>query len=436
MFGLAVGFAYARTGEADWPSRLLAAFFGWFVIGMGQTSWDAIQRWRATPPDLPREVRFGMFLEILWPIGVIGMVVWALEMEEFDRSHLSEDSNIFNSWTLPGLIQGTLMLAVICGYSPPLSYARKKENRWGKYGVLFTVFVVCAALFWVSLVVLNQMLMAPLVHVALEGVYSAQPTRWAGQDFEPARLLPDVYRHYVHRGLAAGLLSATSFALACAIAADRRLHWAIRMAMFLAWCGCITSLATLISWSYRAALPVLSPLLAPRILTHPVISYVCGLVLILFAANVLAWRIAARPIGESFLQPSDVPVHRRVSVMVFFLIAALWGSMSIWSVTDFFQTMFGLRRDSSFASVIQWISTIVELHLSEPRWIIRLASIALVGQLLWRTCRTSGGYQAARNAVDPTRFAVAVALLSSTGIVGVPAMAWYGVALYFWISIG
>jgi len=436
MFGLAAGFASVQSGQNDWSSVLLAAFTGWFVIGMGETSWDSIQRWRAAPAEVSRDVWFGRLLEVLWPIGMIGMVVLALEMGQLDRRDLSDgDSGMSNSWVLPGLIQGTLMLAVICGYSSSPSYAREHVGRWEKYNSLFAVFVVCAALFWVSLVVLNQMLMAPLVHVALEGVYSAQPTRWSGKDFEPARLLPDVYRDYVHRGLVIGALSATSFALACGIPVYRRLHWAIRIAMFLAWCGCIASMAVLISWSYTVALPILSPLLAPRILTQPATNYLFGLALILFAANVLAWRIAARPIGISIVQPSDVPVHRRIPVMVFFLMAAIWGSMSLLTATDFISNILGFRRSWSFASMIQRISTIVEVHLSEPRWIIRLAAMALVAQCLWRTWRAKEEYQATSYAVGPIRFAVTAALLTITGVVSVPAMAWYGVALYFWISI-
>jgi hypothetical protein len=232
MFGLAAGFASVQSGQNDWSSVLLAAFTGWFVIGMGETSWDSIQRWRAAPAEVSRDVWFGMLLEVLWPIGMIGMVLLALEMDQWGRRQLSDDdSGMSNSWVLPGLVQGTLMLAVICGYSSSPSNraraattsrmavicgyssspsnAREQVGRWEKYDSLFAVFVGCAALFWVSLVVLNQMLTAPLVHVALEGVYSAQPTRWAGKNFEPARLLPDIYRYFVHRGLVIGALSAT-----------------------------------------------------------------------------------------------------------------------------------------------------------------------------------------------------------------------------------
>jgi hypothetical protein len=288
MFGLAVALTTARSGQSNWSELLLAAFSGWFMVGMAETAWDTVQSWQAAPTGLPRDVRFGMLLEMLWPLGVITMVIAATGMDQFSRRLMASESSDLNTHVaIPGLVQATLMLAVICGYWRESSRTTP-DCKWDRWNAVFVAFVVCAGLFWISLVVLNQMLLAPLIHVAIEGVRSALPTRWGGQDFEPVRLLSGLYSEYVDQGLIVGALSAASFGLACSIPRAKRTHWAIRIAMSIAWCGCIAVIAIQLHWSYTVALPDLSPFLASRILTQPATNYAFGLALIHFASSWLA----------------------------------------------------------------------------------------------------------------------------------------------------
>jgi hypothetical protein len=104
-------------------------------------------------------------------------------------------------------------------------------------------------------------------------------------------------------------------------------------------------------------------------------------------------------------------------------------------VRDFLQSLLGWGSVWSIANLMRRISTIIEVHFSEPSWMIRLVAIAVVAQQLWWKWRGTGDYKAVSYAVDATRFTIATLLLTITGVVSVPAMAWYGVALYFWLAI-
>ena len=86
----------------------------------------------------------------------------------------------------------------------------------------------------------------------------------------------------------------------------------------------------------------------------------------------------------------------------------------------------------SLNNLIQRFSTIAQAHISEPRWIIRLAAMIVVAQQLWRTWRTGAHYHATNVAIKPARFLLGACLIAVTGFVSIPALAWYGVALYFW----
>jgi hypothetical protein len=440
-FGLAVGFAHSRVAGAQWSDCLLAIFFGWFIIGLAQLAWSSIKRWQQSASDLPLDVRCGLLLDALWPISIIAVVALALGMEDWWNSLSEEGRPEFSSWTLPAIIQSLLMLAVVCAYSRfPAANAEQSLGVGAKWQTLIGLVVACLAFFWVSLVVRGQILVGALVHVAIEGVYSFQPTRWAGQDFTSPRFFPELRAAFIHWGLVAGALCAAAFVLACFFITKKRTHWFLRQGMLVAWAVCITCACFHTHWAATVALPVLSPLLADEF-SIPAAVYLLAFVLIAFAAAMLSWRITASVHEQSAFVPgtqgsTPVPLHRRIPVMGFFLLAALWRSLSIWTVQDFFWGTFGLfGRSSSFWSVqdvLRRISTITEVHLIDPPSMLRLAAIIVVAQQLWLTRRTGDRAPSASASVDPRRFVVGIVLLTIIGIVSTPAMAWYGVAFYFW----
>src|SRR5262249_60885602 len=103
----------------------------------------------------------------------------------------------------------------------------------------------------------NQMLVAPLIHVAIHGVQASQPLRWAGHPFESFELFHELEQQFITRGLLAAMLAVIALLLIYGIVTLWKWHWTIRAGLLVAWVICIGAIASLIHWSYESALPVL-----------------------------------------------------------------------------------------------------------------------------------------------------------------------------------
>src|SRR4030095_10927718 len=152
---------------------------------------------------------------------------------------------------------------------------------------------------------------------------------------QPYEMFPNLERQFVTRGIEAGLLSLAAFIFIYGALAAAKWRWAVCAVFLMGWLACLGLIAALLHWSYRSALPVLSPYLADQILSHSVASYGLGLVLIVAMSSAFAWRLtaSAQPIDDTespLIASTERPLHQRIPVMSFFLLAAVCGSLGFW----------------------------------------------------------------------------------------------------------
>ncbi|MDX1945445.1 MAG: hypothetical protein SFU86_08550 [Pirellulaceae bacterium] len=443
IFGLACALAYSRLESTTWSERLLAGYLGLFVVGMGQMAWQAFQLWKNRPAGLPRDSRFALLLGVLWPLASVGAIALATtaDLARNDKSAPEPVNDMSKWWVQPGLIQALLFLAIIGGYARPPRQTWRGAGALSPWNVVFAVVAVGLGGFWIAVLAESQLAHASLIHLAIRSIHLNSPKRWLGRDFLPDYVCPQLEREFIYRGLLAGILAAAAFGLLVGFACAWRRPRMIRAAWLLAWIGSVAAIGWLMWWCGESALPVISPVVAPQILTHPATCYLLGVALIVFASGILAYRLSAKPIGEieqPIIPTTDaawLPVHRRTPVMGLLLVATAWGAVETLGESLSLKALLGLSEPWSVRRAIVETLALVELPAITPYWTMRLAAIILVSQQLWITWRKKGKTLSPSYSIDPWKFSLTALLATITGLFIVPAVAWFGVARFFWAGL-
>ena len=124
---------------------------------------------------------------------------------------------------------------------------------------------------------------------------------------------------------------------------------------------------------------------------------------------------------------STLPVHRCVPVMLPSWSLSVWNSGEIFG--DPFTDFLGFFNPRSFGLRTYYGLQVVG---TDPPWIMRVAAALLVAQQLWLAWHGKTNYSSMTYAIDPWKFSLGAVLTFLTGLVVVPALAWYGFALYLW----
>src|SRR5206468_12151951 len=131
---------------------------------------------------------WGGILQIGMSLGIIGLVVTGAGVHEFCRRG-SVAGIAWNGRPAAFATANILFLLAIMGayWSPPMPGA--SSSRWlAIVHFIRDVALIGIACYWAAQVFINIVELLQLVHLAIRGVESAQPTRWAGRPFYPFQL--------------------------------------------------------------------------------------------------------------------------------------------------------------------------------------------------------------------------------------------------------
>lgn len=427
VFGIAVGLAWWRVPGATFPHALLASFSTWFLIGLLQRLWRDWGQLSHTR-TLPGESRRLPSLKFAGSVGLVLLVAIVAAVEVAIHFRFAKPLSYVNYlWTWARLVEVIYFLAILLAYGRPsfqpppqtIIAAACRSLTMG-LGLAFAGGVL-------GLMLANETFIIGLVHVAIRGVEMAQPTRWAGQVFNPARLHADrVPEAFIQGSIAAISLQLGAILAGILLVARRPLGRFIRGLLLVVMIGCLAGVAWLVSWCAGTLLPDFSPFMAESLGQPPGIIAL-ALVAIAAGATALAlWHstvlLAENPFQVERPAPAEISLYEHPGVLAVGLVG-----IAAMVIPGFGQQLFD-KGSVLLYDWRPWIVAIFEYAAYWPHSLIQIAVAIVLGQRIW--CWWQGTPPSEQDAViDLPRFAAIWLVAAFTLAFAVPVLIWFGTAM-------
>ncbi len=420
ILGVGAGLARARLKGGDWPNPLFTTFAVWFVVSMVEA---IVRESHDRSPKRPYSLRIAgpAFAGLL--IGLAG-ILYLDKQSHWLRPAWSDS---FPFLAVSSAITFLFYTGIICGYADALQPgpppAKPGKGRWLISGA---TWLVAGA--WLSLVLWSTCVVAALVHTGIQGTRLNQPYRRTGVEIYSFPNQEPLTQQFLAGAVAAVVLAVTAGALVVTISEAWSHRPPSRTILFLGWFAVILADSFLLGWCYWVLLPEWSPIITPFLFAEPyglgLAALLLAIVSTLFAVRTAVEFVAAPPDPSSVIAAEPPLLHRRLAVMLVFLAAVVWETIHS---SDYGWALLADNLDSTWG----WIKAAVAVHIVEPDYLMKVAAFVCVLVSLQRWWRPRVG---ARMAVEfrRTKFLGLWCMWFATGLVAIPAFAWFGVSLMFW----
>ena len=429
--GLSVGLATTRLPMVRWFDSVLAAFVAWFAIGCWGRS---IYVWR-TPKQVdsatsPMVAAFSTAAMFFAPIAV-GLGAGLLIAREtapgafrFDDYHFSQ---AFEFLCL-GLILVPLIAVLDLNPRPRPASGSK----------LWLIALDCAAMIagaalTVALVG-NMLLASVLVHVAINGVRSAQRHRPEGDQFSSEVYDPSSVAVFAFQALAAAAAWCLSVWLLRAFArcpSSGQQTWRIGAGLT----ACLTAVAALLVTGISLAQRQVSPIVADFVLgTKPPILWWLAAPFLMVAAAFVASRLMRHSTATS-TQDDEARNNANARPLDQWLVILLLPL--VWWVADRWGALRGLsetiwERIEGKSSWEDFFWSLGETVVFEAPTFLVLGYFLTWLQIAWQRCRRYDDVDGGLQTVAPSRLiAVWLASLAILAMAG-PVWGWLCFVLWTW----
>src|SRR5262245_41838409 len=244
--GVAVGLAWRRVPGASVPDALLGALATWISIGMIQ---HAVRK-RDHARDNYIEIQGVHGADAIAAMAIAAVIPLCMILSTISRSAIFDDDSrdFLISHSAKEFGDASILLAICCGYWLTQGARRAVNAKQRAGGRAIRALSLLAAVLWTSWLVVNETLITSLVHVAIQGVENARPTRWAGhvlQDWSPIDRLAGLF-------ITGAYFSAVLFLSAIAVVVAMCRSWErgrlVRSGLAAAAVVCIAGDVALIAW--------------------------------------------------------------------------------------------------------------------------------------------------------------------------------------------
>lgn len=427
ILGVGVTLARARMKGVQWPDPIFTVFAVWFVVGMIQVASRELQSpsvsSSGSTPESPGFLKVAGAAFAILLLGIAGFLHLDRQVHWLRPASLDSVQALAASSAVAFLFYA----GIICGYPDVFM----SHPRSVKQSTVLNLLISCAtwllAGIWLSIVLWNTGFIAALVHTAIHGIRLNQPYRRTGVEIYPFPYPEHWTRQFLLGAAIAASLAVLAGALVVILSQARHHKSPRRSYLSAAWAFVVLANAVLLGWCYLELLPLWSPIVAPFLFAEP---FAIGLAVLLLLVASMLFAARTATVFQLVVDAPPAPnqsvplLHRRTAVMVLFLAAVIWSATSSpeagWApeVTD-------------LQSAWNWVKYTAEYHVMESSQLVKIAAFLCVITALWRTWRPAAEPTYAAS-IDASRFMTMWGMWFITGLVAIPAFAWFGVSLMFW----
>lgn len=421
IFGTAVGLTAARQSWVSWHEALLTSVVCWFALGLVSQILD-LRAVLSRETGIDGDLRFGGRLAIAWRMTAILLLVGYCTLEALRRQGLltlaAQESSVFDVGNQLRELLFNLAIIVIVSSAPQGKLHRHEDriaDRLIQPAAWLAAIAVCL-LVWSS-----WPLIVFLVHVAISGIESSFPTRFADPDIVP-NLLARTKRFVIHVYLAALLIPVNMW-----LTRQLAEKWTqrTRRSTILA-CLSASLGVTLgyLAWFRKVGVGQFSPHFAYHSSAAPLHLWLSAALLIMFASAVASYRLVSSRSETAGIPQLDWRRHprrylheRRLTLLA--LALALGGN-----IFEILQIGWGRTWQDTAERLLNW-----------PENFMVLAAFWLAACQLFRGSRNSSKSAAdGQVAVSPRQFGAVWLATSLTLLTAIPLIAWFCFSL--WLLLG
>lgn len=420
VFVVAVGLTTWRQPWAEWYEAVLAAALCGLLLGLAHQILDlciALKR----SPGLTTELRFAGWLAVAWRFFAMALIIAYCVFEASRREGwivlARQSSGLFDERTALCDLTFYFAIVLVLASAPQLAH-RPSNDSMGRRLIEAASWLLAAGV--CLLVWSNWQSIVFLVHIAIAGIESRFPLKFANPDID-LDLVARSQRFAVHSLLAASLVGVNLWLVKRLAAA-----WPKGMRCRLLYAGSVSiglgAAATCCVWLQSGELPQFSPYLAENPDSGLSSVFLYSAPLLLLASGAAGYRLID---SLSKSNPSLSLDWRREPRRYYHERGLTMGALLVAAVGALAKYCSAAGGNWRFA---------LHLALGVPESYLQLAMIwvALCGLIRgWRNPSTSSPRLAA---LSPWQFTAVWAAMFATLITAIPLLAW--LSFSFWILLG